>query len=342
MPWFIADDNFKEHWNRFVIEHDGSFLQSREWGEFQKKTGRKIWPLWYKDGDEIQAVALIIRHGLPFGFSYLYCPRGPIVNSKFKNRKSKLFEEFLEKVKEIGTEERAIFLKIEPEADFPFNLSDFRFVKSKKEIQPAQTVILDLTKTEEELLAEMKSKTRYNINLAERKDIKITQQTTHNSQLTTFLELLKETAEREGFRLHPKEYYEKLFAAHSPNFSVELFLAEYNGKTIAAHLLVFFGNPARTTEVVQSGGQAVYLHGASSREHKETMAPYLLHWEAIKQAKNRGCLTYDFWGISEKKWPGLTRFKKSFGGFEKTYLGASDLVFDKFWYWVYNIVRKTI
>ncbi|KKU39792.1 MAG: hypothetical protein UX55_C0028G0012, partial [Candidatus Azambacteria bacterium GW2011_GWE2_46_45] len=68
MPWFIADDNFKEHWNRFVIEHDGSFLQSREWGEFQKKTGRKIWPLWYKDGDEIQAVALIIRHGLPFGF----------------------------------------------------------------------------------------------------------------------------------------------------------------------------------------------------------------------------------------------------------------------------------
>ena len=350
MPWFIADDNFKEHWNRFVIEHDGSFLQSREWGEFQKKTGRKIWPLWYKDGDEIQAVALIIRHGLPFGFSYLYCPRGPLFNFQFSppaggfnfQKKSKIFEGLLEKIKEINAKEKAIFFKIEPGADFPFNLSDFGFMKSKKEIQPSQTVILDLTKTEEELLAEMKSKTRYNINLAERKDIKITQQTTHNSQLTTFLELLKETAEREGFRLHPKEYYEKLFAAHSPNFSVELFLAEYNGKTIAAHLLVFFGNPARTTDVIQSGGQAVYLHGASSREHKDAMAPYLLHWEAIKEAKRRGYLTYDFWGISEKKWPGLTRFKKGFGGAEKEYPGAFDLVFAQFWYWVYNIVRKII
>jgi len=257
-------------------------------------------------------------------------------------KKSKIFEGLLEKIKEINAKEKAIFFKIEPGADFPFNLSDFGFMKSKKEIQPSQTVILDLTKTEEELLAEMKSKTRYNINLAERKDIKITQQTTHNSQLTTFLELLKETAEREGFRLHPKEYYEKLFAAHSPNFSVKLFLAEYNGKTIAAHLLVFFGNPARTTDVIQSGGQAVYLHGASSREHKDAMAPYLLHWEAIKEAKRRGYLTYDFWGISEKKWPGLTRFKKGFGGAEKEYPGAFDLVFAQFWYWVYNIVRKII
>lgn len=343
MPWFIADDNFKEHWNRFVIEHNGSFLQSREWGEFQKKSGQKVWPLIYKENNETQAVALIIRHGLPFGFSYFYCPRGPIVNSKISakgGQKSKIFEEFLKKMKEIGAEEKAIFFKVEPpfakasedkpDADFPLNLAESGFVKSKKEIQPAETVILDLTKTEEELLAEMKSKTRYNINLAERKGVTIinSQIPIPKSQFEKFFKLLEETAKREGFHLHERTYYEKLLEIRSPNFSSELFLAEYKDKIIAGHLIIFFGN------------QAIYLHGASSREHKETMAPYLLHRETIKEARRRGCLTYDFWGISEKKWPGLTRFKKSFGGFEKTYPGASDLVFDKFWYWVYNIVRK--
>src|SRR3989338_8328575 len=109
---------------------------------------------------------------------------------------------------------------------------------------------------------------------------------------------------------------------------VKLYFAEFKGKPISTALISFFGDTA------------TYLHGGSSNQERNVMAPYLMHWHIIKLAKAQGQKYYDFHGISEDKWPGVTRFKKGFGGYELNYPGTFDLAYDQGWYSIYKMVRK--
>ncbi len=282
----------------------GSFLQSAEWEEFQKAVGRKT---WRADG------VLIIKHDLSAELSYLYCPR-PV----------DITEKFLLDIERVAKEEHSLFLKIDPLIDS--KLKNLKF-KASNSIQPKKTVILDLQKSEEELLRGMREKTRYNIRLAERHGVRISPRPPD-----VFWDLLKETAERDEFNIHEKSYYEKLLTIKSENFSNELFFAEYQGKILATALINFY----------KPSGAATYLHGASSRENKEVMAPHLLHWRIIQEAKKRGFGHYDLWGIDEKKWPGVTRFKLGFGGSQVEYPEATDIIYRPFWYGFYKLVRRVI
>ncbi len=316
------DEKNRCEWNSFLTQNNGSFLQSWEWGEFQKSLGRRIWR--FKNDDFL---ALIIKYDLPFGRSYLYCPHSPVIEkSKIKNQKSKLLEESFKGIKELAKKERVIFLRVDPEWGIGDEdiLKEFGFRKSFKEIQPKKTLILDLGQPEERLLAEMHQKTRYNIRVAERHGVKsqIANRKSQNfdQNFEIFWKLLGQTAKRDKFRPHSKEYYQKMLELPF----AELFLAEYKNKTIAANIVVFFGK------------RVTYLHGASDFEHRSLMAPYLLQWQQILEAKKLGCSEYDFWGIDEKKWPGITRFKKGFGGKEIEYVGAWDFIFDKKLYQVYK------
>jgi len=279
-----------------------SFLQSKAWLDFQKLLGRKVW--------QVEGVG-IIRYNLPFKKSYLYSPR---CEGKFFSAL------FLEKTKEIAKKENSIFFKAEPQENI--DLKQFGFVKAH-DIQPQKTLILDILRSEQELLEKMHHKTRYNIGLAEKKGVKVKKDRTLFEE---FWRLMQETTKRDGFRSHPKDYYKKLLEI--PN--TELFIAEYQNKIIAANIVVFYDK------------QAIYLHGASDYEHRNLMAAPLLQWEQIKEAKKRGCIEYDFWGIDEIKWPGVTRFKKSFNGKEIEYPGAFDLIFQPFWYKIYQIARKIL
>ncbi|OGZ32097.1 MAG: hypothetical protein A2V69_01365 [Candidatus Portnoybacteria bacterium RBG_13_40_8] len=189
-----------------------SFLQSNTWLEFQKSLGRKAWQV-----NEISA----IKHNLPFGKSYLYSPR---CESKF------LSKTFLNKVREIAKQENSIFFKAEPQDNI--NLEKLGFRKSHN-IQPTKTIILDITKPEQELLNQMHHKTRYNIGLAEKKGIKIKKD---KKLFGEFWRLMEETTKRDKFRPHLKEYYQKMLEIPR----VELFLAELNGKIIAANVVVFY------------------------------------------------------------------------------------------------------
>ena len=301
----------KTKWNQFIVQNSGSFLQSWQWGDFQEALGRKIWRI------EIHGLkGLVIRHDLPFGKNYLYCPRGPI--GEITNY---TFQAFLEKVKKIAEEEKSIFLKIEPQNNFQFSI--FNFQKSQKQIQPQKTLILDITKSEEELLKQMHQKTRYNVGLAQKKGVVVE---ISNSESQAFFGLLKQTAKQDKFHLHPKEYYQKMLEFDI----IKLFLAKYQDKIIVANLVCFFGQTA------------VYLHGASDYNFRHLMAPYLLQWQAICQARKQGLKYYDFWGIDEKRWPGVTRFKKGFGGQETAYPGAFDLIFQPWWYQGYNLARRVL
>lgn len=278
-------------------------------------------------------LALVIKHTLPAGKSYFYLPRGPVVEFlKFGEQKPALIlDELIHIMKSMARHEKAVFFRIDPEwVDAPemrefLKTSGFR--KSKKEVQPRETRILDIYKSEETLLVDMHQKTRYNIRLAEKKGVVVTK--TQNFE--EFWGLMQETAKRDTFKLHPRTYYEEMLEigkvygrSSEDGLTIELFIAEHKGNTVAGAIVAFFGK------------RATYLHGASSEEHRNIMAPHLLHWEIIKEAKKRGCTEYDFWGISESRWPGVTRFKRGFGGREARYIGAYDFVFDAFWYGLYR------
>jgi len=314
-----------------------SFLQSDEWAKFQNSIGRETLKI---DG------IYIVKHNLPFGESYLYAPR--LRPSDFGGQAR--LENFLSEVKKIAKQRNAIFFKIELESldfarDNSCELEKFGFIKSNN-IQPLQTIILDLEKSEEELLSQMHQKTRYNIKLAEKQaKIQITKSKFQNSDknFDEFWKLMQETTKRDGFHSYSKEYYRKLLEIPG----AELFIASHNNNTIAANIVLFYEN------------QAIYLHGASSYEHRNLMAAPLLQWHQILEAKKIGCTEYDLWGIDEIKWPGVTRFKRGFcpnackassdpnskscrGGKEITYPGAYDLVFKPFWYGIYKIAKKIL
>ncbi|MBU2235587.1 peptidoglycan bridge formation glycyltransferase FemA/FemB family protein [Patescibacteria group bacterium] len=321
-----------EQAHKFVSTHalpSGAFLQSQFWGEFQKKCGSPYWYFGAFEGDELKGVALVLKLSLPLGKSYLYCPKGPVVEDE-----TKILKELLNKIKELATKERAIFLRFEPTFtnDYLKSIHDQLGVIITKEVQPKSTWVLDISKPGEELLAGMKQKTRYNIRLAEKKKT-VVRTSDESKDVEFFFNLAQETAKRNGINTHPKEYYTKMIDLLSEHSAIKLYLAEYEGKTIAANLMLYFGD------------NVTYLHGGSNSDFRNLMAPYLLHWQAIQDAKKENYQTYDFGGVSPEnddvhKWSGISRFKRGFGGKQINSVGTFDLAYHQFWYKIYKIVRK--
>lgn len=308
-----------------------SFLQIEEWLRFQELMGHKTWR--FNDG---QITADIIKYDLPLGKSYLYIPHGPEIF--FEDIKGGLKNEvsnFLKYLKDLACQEKAIFVKMEPLSDVVMELIYRKGMrKSSKQIQPQRTVIIDLDLPEEHLLGRMHQKTRYNINLSEKKGLQLEE----SDNVEVFWKLLKQTSKKDQFSTHPKEYYEKMlsFFSRDGQLQAKLFLVKYGDQYIGGAIVMIYHN------------FSYYLHGAMDREYKSLMAPYFMHWEIIKWLKklttNDSRLTtikyYDLWGIDSHKWPGVTRFKLGWGGDQKEYPGSFDIPISRFWYFTYNIARK--
>ena len=335
----IIDVTGKEQLNNFVGSQPMSqFLQSWQWGEFQKKISSQVWRLGVLADAELVASAVINIKDLPIGKKYLYCARGPIValGTDKKEATRLLFGEIRRLAEQVG----AMFLRFDPIEKFLVsNLPDAptglkhlplgqayggQAIIKTLDVQPSRTLILDLTKTADNLLKEMHQKTRYNINLAGKKGVTIV--AGDKTRFEEFWDLLDQTSDRDKFTPHGRSYYQAMVELQAS--PVKLFFAEYMGKPIATALVSFFGDTA------------TYLHGGSSNQERNIMAPYFMHWHFIKLAQAQGQKYYDFHGIDEDKWPGVTRFKKGFGGFEKNYPGTFDLVYDQGWYSIYKMVRK--
>ena len=312
--------------------NDKSFLQTQDWLDFQKHVGRKVWRFDPPAGGG-KIVANIIQHDLPFGKNYLYIPHGPEISfDKISGSIKNELAQFVAYLKKLAKEEGSIFIKIEPFEDNVIELLyGFGFKKSSKKIQPHHSVVIDLDKTEEELLTAMHHKTRYNIKIAERNNIVVKD----SSDLDTFLELLNKTSKRDRFSTHKKRYYEKLLSFFSTgsggdprSIKVDLVLASFNGQPVAGALMLL------------ASGSCYYLHGASDYNFRAMMAPYALHWENIKYLKNNNFKHYDLWGVDANRWPGVTRFKMGFGGRQVEYPGSFDLPVSRFWYVVYKLIRN--
>ena len=300
---------------------NGAFLQSPEWERIQQQMGRAT---WRSHG------ILIVRHDLGHGFNYLYCARPELHNTRM--------DIFLQEARNIARAQHSIFLKIDPVHPLSFKHADAHREESRP-LQPQQTIIIDISKSEVDLMAAMHEKTRYNIRLAERKGIEIVQAVGKNAEenVKMFWNLLAQTAARGEFHLHEKRYYELLLDTRTSDMSTELFFArmkEDPHTVLAAAMINFYHDPHTNQSV------ATYLHGGSSREHRELMAPLLLHWRIIQEAKKRAMMRYDLWGIDEDRWPGVTRFKKGFGGTTVAYPQSADIVYRPVWYMVYRLMKR--
>ncbi|MFZ5364316.1 MAG: lipid II:glycine glycyltransferase FemX [Patescibacteria group bacterium] len=319
--------NDKKVWNDFLLNQPtqtGIFLQSSEWLDFQETAGHKIWRLAVMDNQKISSLCGIAETNLPFGKKYLYLPRGPIESSE-SLVSSILYEELIKKISQLS--KKSIFFRFEPlTAQSKIQNTKYK-IQNTNPVQPEHTLVLDLAKSEDELLAAMHEKTRYNIRLSEKKNLVL-----KTGNIEDFWKLIEATTARDKFSSHPRKYYEtmlkKISGDGKTGMRVELKIVYFENAPLAAAIVGYFGDTV------------TYIHGASSNENRNLMAPYFLHWQIILEAKNLGYKFYDFWGINEKKWPGVTRFKKGFGGFEITYPGTFDLPINKFWYTIYNLARK--
>lgn len=209
--------------------------------------------------------------------------------------------------------------------EFQMNYSthSWNLRKSNGNILPANTILLNLRQSKEELLQQMKPKTRYNIKLALRKGIRVRQMGTEG--LSIWYKLYCETAIRNGLHINSEEYFRSIFAArmeHVGNVQVKLLSAFADDTPLAAIFLVM------------SSHRATYLYGASSSEKRNLMPTYALQWEAIQIAKANGCTEYDLFGVAPRPEPshpmyGLYKFKQGFGGEIYHQMGCWDYPLDE-------------
>lgn len=324
------------------MSSEGHLLQSSAWGELKKQFG---WTSHHLQTD--RATAQVLFRQLPFGLTIAYIPKGPTLDWRDVSARQAIFTLIQLEAKKRG----AIFLKVEPNLWQTAYSSDPATAEMAQEfltksgfipgftIQPATSAIVDISSPEDEILATMKQKTRYNIRLAGRKGVTIRQG--QADDVAVFYELSQITAERDEFGVHSLSYYQRAYELFAPDRCV-LLIAEYEGDPLAA-LMVF-----------RQATAAYYFYGASSNEKRNLMPSYLLQWEAMRWAKCQGCLTYDLWGVpdadpetleaefqqrSDGLW-GVYRFKRGFGGQIKRALGAYDYVYHRSIYRLYRFVRQ--
>lgn len=304
-----------------TLSAGAEFLQSWTWGEILKNEGKEIIRLGLRKENKILVAVTLVKESFLHNFYYWYAPRGPIFANNLQHRE--VVQNFLlTAIRKLDSQ--VLFLRLEPQKEnLEFTKSQFKFQKTI-DIQPAQTLILNLKIGEEEILKAMHQKTRYNLRLAQKKGVQVREG--NKDDLAEFWRLLNLTSQRDNFRLHSLEHYQNLLST-GKGF-IRLFLANYQGVNIAAGLFSFYGN------------KVTYLHGASDNQFRQLMAPYRLQWSVIQQALQEHYTYYDFYGIDEQKWPGVTRFKLGFGGERVKYAGTTDFIFRPRAYQFYSLLRK--
>lgn len=341
-------------WDCFVDTHAAAhLLQTSGWGALKQQFGWREEGVALLDTDgQVQAGSLLLLRRVA-GLTLAYAPKGPLTNWHDPALTATVLDAMVRKSQRLG----AAVLKIEPELpDTPANralLAGYGLQLSRQTIQPRSTIMIDIGGEEEAILQAMKSKWRYNIRLAKRKDVIVREATP--ADLPAINDLMSVTGERDGFAVHSAAYYAAAYDLLVPHHAVFL-LAEYAEQPLAAIV------------VAAVGKTAWYLWGASSDRERNRMPNHALQWAGIQWARQRGATSYDFWGIPDdvgkvamgvahgdgsgtavdalpldleatphgELW-GVYRFKQGFGGKVVRYVGAWDLPINPVGYKLYTV-----
>jgi lipid II:glycine glycyltransferase (peptidoglycan interpeptide bridge formation enzyme) len=300
-------------------------MQSYEWGEVRAKQGVEIIRFGEFENDELKHIYQMSLHNLPHvPYKIGYIPKSELPS-----------EEFIDYLKDFGKANKLLFIKFEPNI-LKRNANDTsqfaNLTESPTPLFPKWTLQLDLQKTEEELLANMKQKTRYNIRLAQKKGV-VVKEMTNEEGFAIFSKLYFETTARQKYHGHNSEYHKIIFE---------------NLKDRIAHILIAFyeGIPLAAFELFLFHNVLYYPYGGSSMEHRNVMGANLLMWESICFGKNNNAIIFDMWGSSPPEydesdpWAGFTRLKEGYGSEFVEFVGSYDLVIHKPFYDIYNQVYK--
>jgi len=326
-------------------------LQTWEWGEFKRReTGWLPERLHFSDqsGDVVAAASVLTRRVGPL--RVMYVPKGPALDYENHDRVIGVMAH----LEQLARQRRAVWLKIDPDvvagrgipAPHPLPPSvgaepgmegsrvtdilmgrGWRF--SASQVQFRNTLTLDLTLSEDDLMARMNQSTRRKLRTAVKAGV-IVRPATSVADLKTLYDLYTVTGERQGFLIRPLDYYREAWARFMEAGLAQAFLAEWqDGKALAGLVLFHFGP------------KAWYFYGMSSNEERDKMPAYLIQWRAIQWAKAQGYQVYDFWGAPDEfneddpMW-GVYRFKDGFGGTVVRHIGAWDYVPSPALYWLYE------
>ncbi|HOZ80995.1 MAG TPA: peptidoglycan bridge formation glycyltransferase FemA/FemB family protein [Candidatus Woesebacteria bacterium] len=306
-----------------VVTHP---IQTWEWGEFQIGEGHQIVRLGVFDKDKIISAYTVSFHQIPkIGYSVGTILRGPKIN-----------QEMLSAVAKIAKDHRAIFVKFEPDECRQYqnpleSLNYQSLVVSPKVAFYPYSYVVDLTKTETELLSLMHPKTRYNIRVANRYNVKV-EHRTDDQAFEIYLKILFDTTKRQGFYLHSQNYHRRQWEILKKTGMAHIFLASYQDQVLSAF------------EVFTLKDRLFYPYGASLDINRQVMAPTLLMWEVIKFGKSLGLKTFDMWGSlgpdakETDNGYGFSRFKQGYGGQLMKFVGTYDLVINSQLYKLYNLI----
>lgn len=312
-----------------VVDHP---LQSWEWGEFKRLHKVGVERLGIFEQGQLVKAFQVFFHQLPIGgFSVGYLPKGPMPD-----------EQQLQLLRQLGSRHQALFIKLEPNVAEAVGVSSahqaIKTFLADHDALPGRplftkhTFQIDLTQSEEKLAANLKSKTRYNIGLAQKKGVEIREQSDQEG-MNVYLEILQETIKRQGFYAHNPEYFKTMWKALGQSGMMRIFQAVYQDQVLASWIVFIFDQVL------------YYPYGASRQVHRDVMASNLLMWGLIMFGKKSGCHTFDLWGSlgpePDKKhpWYGFHRFKEGYGGQLTRFLGSYDLILNHPLYKLFRIAE---
>ena len=329
----------KNAYDRVVVHP----LQTWAWGEARLATGISVVRLGMFDDEHNLAKGwLLTVHPIPkMGRVILYCPRGPVPDDL-------LTQAIDSEARKLG----AVFVKLEPDAwvkrsneqvnnktnnqqsnisieQHNNQLTKLGYRKGRN-LFTEYNFLIDLSLSEDELMERLKSKTRYNVRLAQKKGVEV-EEDNSDKAFERYLELEAETVGRQKFYAHDAEYHRRVWEKMRAGGIAHLLAAKYQGKILAAWILFKWK------------GKLYYPYGASTRENKEVMAGNLMMWEAMKWGKMNGCKVFDLWGTAglnpspSDNWFGFHKFKEGYSPDVVQYIGAYDYVIDPV---MYAVVMK--
>lgn len=331
----VEEINSKEAWEKFLtIYQDANFLQSFNWGTFHERLGKTIRRIGFFEGKKLVGVMLAILEKAKRA-TYLTVPGGPLINWESKEQ----VQIFRKTIEEIAKKEGAAFIRVRPqifETEKNSNLfKKLGFRSAPMHLHAELTSQLDLNKTEDQILSEMRKSTRYEIKKAIKLGTKI--KTSQNPiDIDEFYKLQAETARRQDFVPFDKRFLKEQFAIFAKDDQAILYTAFMNKVKLAQGFIIFYGQ------------EADYHYGASTEDGRKYPGAYLIQWEAIKEAKKRGLSRYNLWGVApeqekDHRFYGVSVFKRGFGGEDLEYLHARDLIINPILYkinWLIEIARK--
>ena len=325
MSYFCAHitNEMEKDWQELVVKSPASgFHQTFSWAKF------KQWDNWdsYKIGIFDATTKKLCGGCIAYSFkctndtNFIYIPEGPILDYENKEElfwQWRSLETAIHSIVEISAKMRTTHLRMEPRLESIPSWMLLGWKKAPLNLQPRHTRVINLVPKEEEILAAMKQKCRYNIRLAEKKNVHVYKAAWN--ELPKFYQLYAATAKRDGFDCKKIAFFEGL--VQSMKSELSLYIAESpEGIPLASALVIYFGD------------RATYLYGASSNENRNLMGPYALHWQIMKEAQKSGYKEYDLWGVAPSltdeahDWHGLSVFKAGFGGKQLSFTGAYDYI----------------